>query len=139
MDQQNNLVQGILPIPQRDVALLLEAGYLYMEMNRAKEAEEVFTGVAALVPHSEVPHLALGHLYFSQNRYSPAYKAQQEALRLSPDCAAAFAAAAESLFFLRRPQEALESLERALKLEPTGPAGAFAKNLKEAHALGIFG
>ncbi len=134
------LVAGALvPVEQKDVVLLLEAGYLYMELGRTKEAEEVFSGVAALVPHSEVPQLALGHLYFSQTRYSPAHKAQAEALRLQPDCAAAHAAIAETLFFLKRPDEAKESLSRALELEPHGPAGEFAKALKEASGLGIFG
>jgi len=47
------MVHGIIDAPQKDVVLLLEAGYLYMELGKNKEAEEVFTGVAALLPKSK--------------------------------------------------------------------------------------
>ncbi len=133
------IVQGIFPIPQRDLTLLLEAGYLYMELGKNKEAEEVFNGVSALIPHSEVPHMALGNLYFSMGRFTPALKAHQRAAELNPESAAAHASIGEALFFLKKPKEALVAVEKAMQLEGEGPAGQFAKYLKEAHELGIFG
>ncbi len=45
----------------------------------------------------------------------------------------------ETLFFLRKSKEALENLDKAIALDPEGPAGEFAKALKEAHGLGVFG
>jgi tetratricopeptide (TPR) repeat protein len=133
------IIQGIIPVPQRDVTLLLEAGYLYMELGKNKEAEEVFAGVSALIPHSEVPHLALGNLYFSMGRFTPALKAHQKAAELTPGSAAAHASIAEALFFLKKPKDAVHAVDKAIALEPDGPAGQFAKYLKEAHQLGIFG
>ena len=46
------IIQGIIEVPQREVVLLLEVGYLYMELNKHDEAKEVFEGVAALVPQT---------------------------------------------------------------------------------------
>jgi tetratricopeptide (TPR) repeat protein len=136
---EDQIVQGIIPVPQRDVTLLLEAGYLYMELGKNKEAEDVFSGVSALIPHSEVPHMALGNLYFSMGRFTPALKSHQRAAELNPGSAAAHASIGETFFFLKKPKDALQSVEKAMSLEPDGPAGQFAKYLKEAHELGIFG
>jgi len=67
-----------------------------VELGKNREAEEVFQGVSALVPHSEVPHMALGHLYFSMGRFNPALKAHQKAIALKSDSAAAHASAVNS-------------------------------------------
>jgi predicted Zn-dependent protease len=68
-------LDGIVPVLQRDVSLMLEAGYLLMELKRHKEAEEVFAGVACLLPKSEVPHMAMGNLLFAQGRFGAASSA----------------------------------------------------------------
>lgn len=136
---QELMVQGLIEVPQKDVVLLLEAGYLYMELGKNKEAEEVFTGVCALVPHSEVPQMALGHLFFSMGRFNPALKAHQKAAELNPKSAAAHASVGETLLFLRKHNDAIAELDKAIALDPEGSAGQFAKALKEAHGLGIFG
>lgn len=132
------LKDTLIPLHQKDVVLLLEAGYLFIEMNKHKEAEEIFVGVSQLVPQSEVPHMAMGHLYFAMGRYSPALKSHQKAISINGRSAAAHAACGEALFFLQRPDEALTCLQTAIELEPEGPAGEFAKALKEAHELGVF-
>ena len=133
------LVQGaIVPVVQRDVVLMLEAGYVLLEMKKHKEAEELFAGVCALVPASEVPLMALGHLYFAMGRFSPALKSHQRALSVNPGSAAVHAAIAETLLFLKRPQEAVASIAEAVRLEPDSPAATFARALEEAHDLGVF-
>lgn len=139
MAEDELTVDGIVPVPQRDVALLLESGYLYMELGKNREAEEVFQGVSSLIPHSEVPCMALGHLYFSMGRFGPALKEHQRATQLAPESAAAHASVGETLFFLRKHDEALASIDRAIAIDPEGPAAQFAGYLKEAHELGIFG
>ncbi len=133
------MVQGLIPVPKKHLGLLLEAGYLYMELGKNKEAEEVFQGVCALAPHSEVPQMALGHLYFSLGRFNPALKAHQKAVELNPESAAAHASVGETLLFLRKHGEAIAELDKAVALDAVGSAGQFARALKEAHGLGIFG
>lgn len=134
----DHVQHSLVPVLQRDVTLMLEAGYLFIELHKHKEAEDIFLGVAALAPKSEVPHLALGNLHFSQGRFAPALKAHQQAVQLNGQSAIAHALTAESLFFLKKPQEGLQALERAMALPDDGSAHEFAKALKEAYDLQLF-
>ena len=131
------MVDGLVPVPQEEVALLLECGYLYMEMHKPKEAEEIFNGVAALVPHSEVPLLCLGNLFFSMGRFDRALKFHQDALKKSPASALAQAHVGESLLFMKKRAEGKAALERAVSMAPEGEAAAFANSLLDALAAGV--
>lgn len=131
------IVEGLIPVPQTEIALLLESGYLYMEMQKFKEAEEIFSGVAALVPHSEVPLICLGNCAFSQGQYDRALRHHKEALQRAPESALAEAHKGEALIFLKKKDEAREALSRAASLDPNGPAGSFAKSLLDALAAEV--
>lgn len=130
------MLQGLIELPQPEAALLLEVGYLYMEMGKPKEAEEVFAGVSALLPHSDVPHVALGNLEFSQGRYQRALKHHQEALKVKPASALAQAHVGEALLWLKKSDEAKAALEKAISMEPDGSAAQFAKALLDAQQQG---
>lgn len=131
------VVQGLVEVPQSEIALLLESGYLYMEMQKYKEAEEIFAGVAALVPHSEVPLVCLGNLAVSQGKYDRALRHHKEALQRQPKSALAEAHQGEVLIFLKKKDEARAALKRALELEPEGPSGAFARSLLDGLAAEV--
>lgn len=131
------MVEGIVSVPQDEVALLLECGYLYMEMQKPREAEEIFNGVAALVPQSEVPLICLGNLFFSQGRYDRALKFHRDALRKQPASALAQAHAGEAMVFLKKRDEGKAALEKAASMDPEGDAGAFANSLLDAMAAGV--
>lgn len=133
------ILKGLIELPQSEAALLLEAGYLYMEMGRHKEAEEVFAGVAALLPHSEVPVVALGNLEFAQGRFQRALKLHQDALKLKPGSALAQAHVGEALLWLKKTDEGKKALHKAMELEPDGMPATFAKALLDAHAAGELG
>ncbi len=132
------IIKGVIDLPRRDVAILLETGYLLMEFSKMKEAEEVFLGVSALLPHSEVPHLALGNLFFSQGKFQNALKEHKRAHELRPEAALPHVHIGECLFALQRFDEGTAELKNALKKEPEGTTADFANNLLEARELGIF-
>jgi tetratricopeptide (TPR) repeat protein len=132
------MIRGLIELPQPEAALLLEAGYLYMEMGKPREAEEVFSGVAALLPHSEIPLVALGNLEFSQGHFQRALKHHQDALKLKPDSALAYAHVGEALIWLKKVDEGVSSLKKAVELDPNGGPAAFATALLEAHQQGAF-
>jgi tetratricopeptide (TPR) repeat protein len=130
---------GKLNVKQGEPALLMEAGYLLLELNKFQEAEEVFNGVAALLPASEVPHVALGNLYFSQGRWNQALKAHKDALKVRPDSALANAHMGEVLLFMKKPDEAVKALQKAQSMSgDDSNAAEFAKSLLEAHEMGVF-
>ncbi|MEO1338887.1 MAG: tetratricopeptide repeat protein [Myxococcota bacterium] len=130
-------VQGLVEISQEEVALLLESGYLYLEMQKPREAEDVFSGVAALVPHSEIPLICLGNLYFSQGRFERALKFHRDALKRNPESALAQAHAGEALLFMKRRADAKSALEQAVALDPEGDAATFARSLLDAMAAEV--
>ena len=132
----DEILRGLIEIPQPEAALLLEAGYLYLEMGKHKDAEEVFSGVAALLPHSEVPHEALGNLEFAQGRFQRALKHHQDALKLKPASALAQAHVGEALMFLKKTDDGVSALKRAIDMEPDGMPATFAKALLAAHDAG---
>lgn len=132
------MLQGLIEVPRRDVALLLETGYLLMEFQKFKEAEEVFSGVSLLLPKSEVPHMALGNLHFAQGKFQNALKEHQKAHDLRPEVALPLAHIGECMFALQRFDDGEKNLKEALKLEPEGASADFATNLLEARSLGIF-
>lgn len=131
------MVEGIVSVPQDEVALLLECGYLYMEMQKPREAEEIFSGVAALVPQSEVPLICLGNLFFSQGRYDRALKFHRDALGKQPGSALAQAHMGEALIFLNKKDEGKAALQKAASMEPESDAAAFANSLLDALAAGV--
>ena len=135
----DEMLKGLIDVPQTEAALLLEAGYLYMEMGKPREAEEVFAGVASLLPHSEVPHVALGNLEFSQGHFQRALKHHQDALKLRPDSALAQAHIGEALLWLKKVDDGVKALQAAIGLEPESAPAAFAQALLDAHVQGAFG
>jgi tetratricopeptide (TPR) repeat protein len=130
---ENTLIPDV---PQPEAALILEAGYLYMEMGGLKEAEEIFEGMAALLPQSDMPRVALGDLFFAQGKFQRALKFHQEALKVRPESAMAQARVGEALLWLKKTDEGLEALNKAIEMEGDGPGGQFAKAVIEAHEAG---
>ena len=119
----------MIQVPSEDLRILLESGYLYLGMQRYKEATEVFEGVVALAPKSEVPLVALGNVYCVQARFDQAIKTYKEALEVEPQSAFATAYMGEALFFKGEKDKAVEVLEKASKMEPDGKSGEFARSL----------
>lgn len=130
------MLKGLIDVPQPEASLLLEAGYLYLEMGKAKEAADVFTGVAALLPKSDVPLVALGNLEFAQGHFQRALKHHQEALKLKPKSALAQAHVGEALLWLKKTSDGVKALKKAIEMEPDGMPASFARALLEAHEAG---
>jgi predicted Zn-dependent protease len=128
-------VSGLVDVPRSEVALLLECGMLYLEMNKLEEAEEVFTGVAALVPHSEVPLICLGNLFFGQGRYDRALRFHRQALQKNPESSLAQAHIGEALVFANKRVEGKKALEKATEMG--GDGAAFAEALLDALAAEV--
>lgn len=132
-------IQGSLVPLSRDLArIILEAGYLYLDMGKHEQAREVFAGAAVLMPKSEVPQLALGTLEFSQGRNEKALQAFRAAQRLAPQSSLPRAHAAEALLFLGKSGEAMKEIKAAVDLDPESDGARFAQALLEAKETGIF-
>lgn len=137
----------MIDVPRDDLVTMMEAGYVYLAMNKTKEAKEVFEGVSALAPKHDVPLVALSSVYFTQCKFLEAIRILKTAIKLKPDSAFAYSHLGESQVFYGRREEGYASLRKASELEPDGKSGKFArsllalldsgydpKKLREAHA-----
>jgi tetratricopeptide (TPR) repeat protein len=129
-------IKGLVTVSREEAQILLEAGYLYLEMKKYQEAEAVFEGAGALLPHSEVPHICLGNFWFTQGEHRKALAEHRAAQKKAPKAALPHAHAAEALFFLGNAKEAVAECNTAIKLDPTGPGAELARALLEAHKVG---
>ena len=138
MADAQQIQNALVPTDKQQAVLLLEAGYIWLDMGKADKAREIFSGVAALMPKSEVPHLGLGSAELAQGHYDKALQAYRAAQRLAPKSALPRAHAGEALLFMGKDGEALKELKAAVDLEPNGDGGRLAKALLEAKEAGAF-
>ena len=114
---------------REDIALLLEAGFIYRDMKRFEEARQVFAGVRALLPASDVPEVALGTVSFCEGNFAEAAAQYRKVLDRNPNNAWAHAHLAEAYIFDLKKEQARPHIERALKLDGRGPCGDLARSL----------
>jgi len=138
MAETSEISGSLVPLARREAMILLEAGYLWLDMGQFDKAREVFAGAAVLMPKSEVPQLALGSLEFAQGRHDKALQAYRAAQRLSPNSGLPRAHVGEALLFMGKVPEAMKELKAAIDLDPDGDGARLAQALidaKEAGAL----
>src|SRR5688500_7033555 len=104
--QESEIAQSLVPMTRQQAMILLEAGYLWLDMGQFDKAKEVFHGTAALMPKSEVPQIAIGTMEFSQGRYDKALQAYRAAQKLAPRSGLPRAHAGEMLLFMGKVPEA---------------------------------
>jgi len=122
----------MIAIERSNLGLMMEAGYIYLGMQRFKEARDVFEGVASLAGDSEIPLVALGSVDFCQGKFTNAIRHYKKAIKLNPDGLYAQAYMGEALFFMGKKGEAIRQLEEVHKKDASGKAGDFARALLDA-------
>ena len=134
--ETSEIANSLVPLDKLQARVLLEAGYIWMDMGQYDKARDVFLGVAALMPKSEIPQIALGTLEFAQGRHDKALQAYRSAQRLAPRSALPRAHAGEALLFMGKVNEAVKELKAAVDVEPDGDGARLAKALMEAKEAG---
>lgn len=127
----------MVSLSQQHLALLMEAGYIYLGMQRYQEAGEVFEGVHAFKPESEIPLVSLAGVSFCQGKLKEAKKIYEKALKLNPESLYGKAYLAETLFFDGEKEEAVRLLQEVDRAEAQGPVGDFARSLLSAIEKGF--
>jgi tetratricopeptide (TPR) repeat protein len=135
-ESASEIAGSLVPVAKQQAMILLEAGYIWLEMGKYDKAKDVFSCAAVLMPKSEVPQLALGSLEFAQGRHDKALQAYRAAQRLAPNSALPRAHAAEALLFMNKVPEAMKELKAAMELEPESDGARFAQALVQAKEVG---
>ncbi len=135
-ENASEIAQSLVPMQKLQAMILLEAGYLWMDLGKFDKAKDVLSGAAALMPKSEVPQIALGTLEFVQGRHEKALQAYRAAQRLAPKSGLPRAHAGEALLFMGKVNEAMKELKAACDIEPEGDGARLARALIEAKEAG---
>ena len=114
-----------------EIALMMEAGFVYRDSNRFQEARQIFEGVQALLPHSDVIDVALGTVEFHQGHFDAATRHYARALEKNAQSAYAHAHLGEAYLFKLKKNEARQHLHKAIQLDPRGDFGKLARSLLE--------
>jgi tetratricopeptide (TPR) repeat protein len=114
---------------KEELAFVMEAGMLYRDFHQHHEARDIFKGVRALAPASDVPEVALGTVAFEEGDFEGARKHYRRALELNPRSAWAYAHLGELAIFERNKEEARTHLKAAIDLDPRGDYGKLARAL----------
>ncbi|MFZ5469601.1 MAG: tetratricopeptide repeat protein [Myxococcota bacterium] len=133
----SEISNSLVPTGKQQARILLEAGYLWMDMGKLDKAKAVLQGAAALMPKSEVPQLALGTLEFVQGKHEKALQAYRAAQKLAPRSGLPRAHCGEALLFMGKVNEAMKELKAAMEIEPQGDGARLAKALLEAKEVGV--
>jgi Tfp pilus assembly protein PilF len=101
-----------------ELTLIMEAGLIYRYAGKFLQAREVFEGVRALRPQSELPQIALGTVDFEEGRFEDAIRRYKKAITMNPRSAYAHAQLGEAQLFQGDKESARASLEKAIDLDP---------------------
>lgn len=137
-EAKSDIAGSLVPMSKQQAMLMLEAGYLWMDLGKFDNARDVLSGAAVLMPKSEVPQIALGTLEFNQGNHDKALQVFRRAQQLAPKASLPRAHCGETLLFMGKVNEAMKELKSALDLEPGSDGAKFAEALiaaKEAGAL----
>lgn len=127
----------MLDFERYNLALMVEAGFIYLGMQRFEEAKEVFEGVRVLEPNDDVPVVALGNVEFCKGNIKKAVRHYHDALEINENSQFAKVYLGEALFFDGKKDEAVELLNEVKKADPRGSAGGFAIALLDAIKQGF--
>jgi tetratricopeptide (TPR) repeat protein len=114
---------------KEEIAMLMEAGFIYRDAKKFQEARELFAGVRALLPKSDAAEVALGSVFFQQSDFDAAITHYQRALEKNPRSAYAYAHLGEAYLFKLEKEKARSFLQKAIELDARGKSGAMARLL----------
>lgn len=121
-----------IEIDREYLGLMMEAGYIFLGMQRFKEARQVFEGLCVLAPESDIPYIALGSVDFCERKFAQAMRRYKKALKIDPQSIYAEAYIGEALFFMGKKEEAVNQFKSVSSRDPNGRAGDFARAFLEA-------
>ena len=127
----------MINIDRKYLVVMMEAGYIYLGMQKFKEAYQVFEGVVALAPDSDIPLVALGGVDFCLGKFATAIKWYKKALKIDPKSIFAKVYIGEAQFFCGKKDDAVATLQEVSREDPTGGAGDFARALLDAIKQGF--
>ena len=111
-------------------ALMNNLGGTLNELERYKEAIEVYRKGIELNPNDSVPYNGLGNAFYRLRRYKEAIEVYRKGIELNPDDSDLYNNLGNAFCKLRRYEEAIEVYRKGIELNPNNPLLLF--NLSDA-------
>lgn len=106
---------------EEELRVMIESGLVLREAGRLDEAEKIFRGVNELVPHSDVPLVALSSIAARRGNFDEALHLCDKALQQVPESLFARVNRAEILLYQQRREEAEAELHEIIEKDPDSP------------------
>lgn len=106
---------------EEELRVMIESGLVLREAGRLDEAEKIFRGVNELVPHSDVPLVALSSIAARRGNFDEALRLCDKALQEMPESLFARVNRAEILLYQQRREEAEVELREIIEIDPQSP------------------
>lgn len=106
---------------EEELRVMIESGLVLREAGRLDEAEKIFRGVNELVPHSDVPLVALSSIAARRGNFEEALQLCDKALREVPESLFARVNRAEILLYQQKREQAEVELREIIETDPDSP------------------
>jgi tetratricopeptide (TPR) repeat protein len=113
--QALKVITPILQSEPENVGLLLDAGFIYANLDKIKEAIETYKKVIELVPSNPAGFTGLGFVYKIQGNNKKRLEMFQKAVKLSPANAMVHFEVGEVLLEMEHYENALKSYNKAIQ------------------------
>lgn len=120
---------------EEELRVMIESGLVLREAGRLDEAEKIFLGVNELVPHSDVPLIALSSIAARRGDFEEALRLCDKALQKVPESLFARVNRAEILLYQQKREEAELELREIIETDPDSPHSRTAEVLLDVAQL----
>lgn len=120
---------------EEELRVMIESGLVLREAGRLDEAEKIFLGVNELVPHSDVPLIALSSIAARRGDFEEALRLCDKALQKVPESLFARVNRAEILLYQQKREEAEIELREIIETDPDSPHSRTAEVLLDVAQL----
>lgn len=110
-----------IKVGEEELRVMIESGLVLREAGRLDEAEKIFEGVNELVPHSDVPLVALSSIAARRGNFERALQLCNKALQAVPESLYARVNRAEILLYQQKREEAENELREIIEADPNSP------------------
>lgn len=110
-----------IKVGEEELRVMIESGLVLREAGRLDEAEKIFEGVNELVPHSDVPLVALSSIAARRGNFERALQLCNKALQEVPESLYARVNRAEILLYQQKREEAENELREIIEADPDSP------------------
>ena len=116
-----------------NIGLLLDAGFIYANLDLYKKAEGFYQQVVDLAPNSPAGYTGLGFVYKIQGEHEKRYKMFTQALEQSSSNAMIHFELGETYLDMDRFEDALKSFKKAIKFGETETQGEALQRMAQTY------